>query len=233
MMSILDYFRREGSWREKATALAAQLADIEAERERLEQAAAAALIAGDEDKGRADRDRQLTELAARERDLRRAVGEAEARAAADEAAAEAERRRQEEEAARQRRAEAEAAYLAQAEEVERAVKALAVSFRELAARGETIAEIDGGAQAGRIFNIAEIADRFAATTWKHLALIGRPESPRAIFPFDPGSFQGARREFREGEAYLVEALRGADSPATPAPSARSPRPLLGDEPEAA
>jgi hypothetical protein len=236
-MSILDYFRREGSWREKTGALAKGLVDIEAERERLEQEAAAALLSGDEDKGRADRDRRLSELTARARDLQRALSEAETKAAADEAAAEAERRRQEEEAARRRREEAERAYLEQASQVERAVKALTAAVVEMIERGQAIITIDGSRLAERSLNAGEIVERIANTQWKHLRVGGSPARPMVLFPYDVGGYQGARPELRESEGNLLAALRGEDGPTAPVPvrgARRSPRPLLApDEPEAA
>ncbi|MGD9618216.1 MAG: hypothetical protein AB7H90_23995 [Alphaproteobacteria bacterium] len=218
-MSILDYFRN-GIWCDKATGLARQLGEVEAERERLGEEATAALLSGDENAGREARDRRLTELAARERDLRRAHATAEGKAAADEAAAEAEQQRQEAGAARQRRAKAAGNYLAQAEEVERRIKALATAAVELIERGQAITAIDGSHRAERFFNSAEIVARIAATGWKHLRVGGSPVRPLTLFPFDVGAFAGAKRELRESESDLLAALHDTDAPATPAPGAR-------------
>lgn len=142
----------------------------------------------------------MHDLGARARDLQRALGTAESRAAADEAAAEAERQRQAAEDLARRKEAAERTYLAGAEDATRAVRSLLDTFDKLAELGQALADVHASEIAARLLRPQVIADRLQYTSAKYL---------RRIFEIPSGEIQIEKAEFVQTERDVIAALHGS------------------------
>jgi hypothetical protein len=205
-MSVFDLFKSEASWREKATALASKVAETVAARENLEQdAATRALAAGLDDKDIVRIERDIQELAARERWLRRALDEAEAKAAAERRRQEAERRRQEAEARRRRIAELRARHEANAGRIAPAARAFIEAANAYAASAAALAEeIDDKrasmgprTETARLLGIEALRYRVAMTQWRVL---------RNWISYEAGVVPEINRDLAELEREVVASL---------------------------
>jgi hypothetical protein len=208
-MSIRDWFKVEASWREKATALSAKVAETVAAREGLEQdAATRALAVGLDDKEIVRIEREIQELAARERWLHRALVEAEVRAAADDAAAEAERQRQAAEAKRRRIAELRARHDANTSKIAPAARVLVQAANEYAKSAADLAQEIGGDEARRLFGPLALRFRLSTTQWREV---------HQWLPYDVGISPEAKRDLAELEREIVAGLLGeGNQPGVPA-----------------
>ena len=170
----MSWFKSEATtWREKAAAVAARLADTEAAIGRLRgEATGLALDAapgnGAAEKRVGDIEREIATLSARQGWQQQALAEAEAKAAADDAAAEAERQRQAAEARRRRGAELSQEYAEKAARVAAAARAFIAALDEAAAAGNALGEAVGTDGARRLLEPHAIANRYRHTLWRLL-----------------------------------------------------------------
>jgi hypothetical protein len=173
MSSIMDWFKSEASWREKATVLAARLGDTEAGIGRLRgEASALVLDAGlgsaAAEKRVGDIEREIATLFARQGWQRQALAEAEAKAAADDAAAEAERQRQAKEARARRIAELRASYERAIAVGESATDAAGEAWAAAARVGGELAAEIGTDQARRSLHPGALRDRITVNLWSRM-----------------------------------------------------------------
>jgi outer membrane murein-binding lipoprotein Lpp len=240
--NILKWFKPDATARDKEQTAAENLAEVEATIDRLNDEAGALYVAG------SGNDRRLSEIEAELRDLlprrewlQRARDQAAAQAAAEEAAAEAERQRLAAEEKRLRIAELRARHEASATKIAPAALAFAEAAKAYAASAAELArEIDTQklsrssraplTEVARLLGMPALRHRLSTTQCSVL----RGWLP---LPYELGTAPEAKRDLAELEREIVAELLGErnDTPATPMPVVRMPRPLLAsdDEPEAA
>jgi hypothetical protein len=169
-MSIMDWFKSEASWREKATVLAARLGDTEAGIGRLRGEASALVLDAGLGNGTAEKrvgeiEREIATLFSRQGWQRQALAEAEAKAAADDAAAEAERQRRAAEAHARRIVELRTSYERAIAAGESATDAAGEAWAAAARIGGELAAEIGTDQARRLLHPGALRERITVNLW--------------------------------------------------------------------
>jgi len=200
MLNIVKWFKPGASARDKERAAAENLAEVEANIDRLNSEAGELYLGG------AGNDRRLHEIEAELRDLvprrewlHRARDRAAAQAAADDAASEAETQRKAAEAKALRIAELRARHDVNASKIAPAARALVQAANEYAASAADLAQEIGGDEARRLLGPLALRFRFHATLWRTV---------REWIPYDIGIIPEAKRDLAELEREIVAGLLG-------------------------
>lgn len=219
-MKIVEWFKPSAAAREKERHAAANLAEVEARINRLNEEAGDLYVSGPGNERRLGAiEAELRDLMPRRGWLQRARDRMAAQAAAEEAAAEAERKAREEEARQRRIAELSERYLGDVvTRIASTRRAHLEALDEAAAMaGELAAAIDT-AEARRRLGPRAIAYRYRATGWR---------DTHGWYPYSMGIVPEVRRDLLDLEGEIVAELRrpaaegvaAPDDPAAVSPAA--------------